>query len=66
MDVHPKAKRPFGERLANMGIKSNLSLFFTPIGSIYKKAISKNNEVIIEFDYERGLHSSGRKSSYGF
>jgi len=66
LDVHPKAKRPIGERLARWALNQTYHYSLLPSGPLYKKAISKNNEVIIEFDYAEGLHSSDGNPLTGF
>lgn len=66
LDVHPKDKRPIGERLARWALNQTYHYSLLPSGPLYKKAISKNNEVIIEFDYAEGLHSSDGNPLTGF
>lgn len=66
LDVHPKDKRPIGERLARWALNQTYHYSLLPSGPLYKQAIRKNHEVIVEFAYAAGLHTSDRKPLTGF
>lgn len=62
LDVHPKDKRPIGERLARWALNQTYHHPLLPSGPLYKKATIENNEVIVEFYYAKGLHTSDGKT----
>lgn len=61
LDVHPKEKRPVGERLARWALNHTYHHALLPSGPLYKKAKERDGEVIVEFDYAEGLHTSDGK-----
>lgn len=67
LDVHPKNKKPIGERLARQALKQVYSFNqIVPQGPNPIKAYhSAENEVIIEFDYADGLKASEGKDLIG-
>lgn len=66
-NVHPRNKKPVGERLAC------LALHFTydekniiPYGPLPVNAVKQNNQIVISFQYSNGLKTSDGKALRGF
>lgn len=68
LDVHPKNKKPIGERLARQSLnhvysKTNI----TPEGPKIKEAILKEpNSIVLSFDFSSGLKTSDGKAPKTF
>lgn len=61
-DVHPKEKKPIGERLARLALNGTYGLkHVTPCGPTIRKATAEKETVILEFDYAYGLRTSDNK-----
>lgn len=67
MNVHPRQKKPVGERLAK------LALHFTygqknivPYGPMIVNAVKQNNQIILSFQYADRLKTSDDKALRGF
>ena len=59
IDVHPRNKRPIGERLARWALSDTYKYNLLPTGPLFKKAIvTGNNSVTVSFDYSEGLCAS--------
>jgi sialate O-acetylesterase len=65
-DVHPTNKKDVGERLARWALKKNYNERITPSGPLPLKAIYKNGEIIISFQYSDGVKTSDGKALRGF
>ena len=67
LDVHPRDKRPVGERLARWALNQEYGyLNLIPSGPLFKRAHTQKDQVIIEFNYGEGLQSSDGKKLVGF
>ncbi|MBR6805556.1 MAG: hypothetical protein IKM47_03415, partial [Bacteroidaceae bacterium] len=61
-DVHPKEKRPIGERLARLALNRTYGFKeLTPEGPTIKNATCKGDEVCLEFDNAAGLTTNDGK-----
>lgn len=62
LDVHPKDKRPVGERLARWALAKTYSYDIVPSGPLFNNAkVSTNGTVEVLFDYGNGMKSSDGK-----
>lgn len=61
LDVHPKEKRPVGERLARWALCKDYHCDLLPSGPLFKKATAHEGEVFVEFEYAEGLQSADGK-----
>ncbi len=58
-DVHPKNKKPIGERLARQALHNTYAKkHITPCGPTIEKAERKGNSVILTFSHAQGMKSS--------
>ena len=62
LDVHPRNKRPIGERLARWALYRNYGFDLLPSGPLFKSAQAKGNRVYISFDYGQGLGTADRQT----
>lgn len=62
LDVHPRDKRPIGERLARWALHHDYGFTLLPAGPMYKSAQREGKRVRIAFDYAEGLHTADRQS----
>ena len=62
LDVHPRNKRPIGERLARWALYRNYEFDLLPSGPLFKSAQAKGNRVYISFDYGQGLGTADRQT----
>lgn len=58
LDIHPRQKRPVGERLARLALRYDYGLDITPCGPVLRKAVKDGNQVVLEFDFAEGLKTS--------
>ena len=58
LDVHPKNKRPVGERLAAVALHDTYGKNIEYSGPVFKKAYMKGGKMIIEFTHAKGLCTS--------
>ena len=59
LDVHPRNKKPVGERLARWALNKTYGYtFLVPSGPLFRKAEFRDWEVLITFDYGEGMRSS--------
>ncbi|ADV44723.1 cyclically-permuted mutarotase family protein [Bacteroides helcogenes] len=62
LDVHPKAKKPIGERLARWALNKTYGKSgIVPSGPLFRSAECRGGAVYIEFDYGEGLRSADGK-----
>lgn len=62
LDVHPKDKRPIGERLARWALNRTYHYTLLPSGPLYKRAVVTGDEAVLEFNYAEGLRTSDGKA----
>ena len=58
LDVHPRTKRPVGERLARIALHDDYGIDITPSGPSFVKATYESGEVMVEFMHCEGLGTS--------
>lgn len=59
IDVHPRNKKPIGERLARWALAETYKYNLLPSGPLFKKAfVTDKNSVNVSFDYSEGLCTS--------
>ena len=58
LDIHPRQKRPVGERLARLSLCNDYGFDIVPSGPSIRKAVMEGDRVILEFDYAEGLKTS--------
>lgn len=57
LDVHPRDKRPVGERLARLALHHDYGhAALVPSGPLVRAAVADGNRVIVSFDWAGGLH----------
>jgi sialate O-acetylesterase len=62
LDVHPRNKRPIGERLARIALNQDYGYtHVVPSGPTIRSAQNRKNTVILTFDHADGLHTSDGK-----
>jgi len=63
-DIHPRNKRPVGERLANLVLSDTYNLNTGIVnGPLYKNVSIKGNNATVYFDNAAGLRFSGKTST---
>lgn len=58
LDVHPKMKKPVGERLGRIALFEEYGFDIVPSGPLFDKATAVKDKVIVEFEWGEGLHTS--------
>lgn len=58
LDIHPRQKRPVGERLARLSLCHDYGFDIVPSGPSIRKAVMEGDRVILEFDFAEGLKTS--------
>ena len=58
LDVHPRNKRPVGERLARLALHHEYGLDVIPSGPLFRKARLEKGRIVVEFDFADGLKTS--------
>lgn len=58
LDVHPRDKRPIGERLARWALCKTYGHDVTPSGPLYNNVARDGRAVVVSFDYAEGLCTS--------
>ncbi len=66
LDVHPKKKRPVGERLAHWALHQTYNKPITPSGPLFKEVTFRKGEALISFHYADGLQTSDNKEVRSF
>ena len=66
LDVHPKNKRPVGERLAKVALHDTYGYAIECSGPTLRSMDVKGKKVILEFDHAEGLTTSDGKDVIGF
>lgn len=62
LDVHPRDKRPVGERLGRWALSKDYGLKMTPSGPLFKSAQVRGDRMTVSFDYAEGLRTSDGKA----
>ena len=57
-DIHPREKRPVGERLARQALKYDYGFDIVPCGPVLIEAVAEDGKVVLSFDYADGLKTS--------
>lgn len=58
LDIHPRQKRPVGERLARLALCHDYGFDIVPSGPSIRKAVLDGDKVVLEFDFADGLKTS--------
>ena len=58
LDIHPRYKRPVGERLARQALRHDYGMSVTPCGPVLKDAVWKGEQIVLSFDFADGLKTS--------
>ena len=58
LDVHPRNKRPVGERLARLALHHEYGLDVIPSGPQFRKARWEKGRIVVEFEFADGLKTS--------
>lgn len=67
LDVHPKDKKPVGERLARWALNRTYGMRkVVPSGPLFRQAEFHDNEVYVSFDYGEGMRSADGESLRSF
>lgn len=67
LDVHPRNKRPIGERLARWALHKEYGFSnLLPSGPLFKSAQVEGKQVVVDFLYGKGLQPSNGKEIIGF
>ena len=67
LDVHPKNKKPVGERLAYWALSKTYGWkWIVPSGPLLRNAEFRNGFVYVTFDYGEGLHAADGKPLRAF
>lgn len=66
LDVHPRHKRPIGERLARWVLYDTYQHALLPSGPLVQDAWREGNEVHLRFEYGEGLHAANDCQMVGF
>ena len=61
LDIHPRQKRPVGERLARQSLRYDYGLDIVPCGPVLKSAVVDGGNVVLDFDFAQGLTTSDSK-----
>ncbi|MBQ3245769.1 MAG: sialate O-acetylesterase [Bacteroidales bacterium] len=61
LDVHPRQKKPVGERLGRIALHDEYGFKTVPSGPLFLKATAKKGMVIVEFTHAEGLKTSDGK-----
>jgi len=66
-DIHPKDKKPVGERLAALALKKSYGKDVIASGPVFKSATVSNGKVIVSFDaVDQGLETADGKAPTWF
>lgn len=66
LDVHPKNKRPVGERLAKVALHNTYGFAIEHSGPTLRSVEVKGKKVVLEFDHAKGLTTSDGREVIGF
>ena len=65
-DIHPREKKPVGERLARQALKYDYGFDIVPCGPVLAEAVAEDGKVVLSFDYAEGLKTSDDQAVRGF
>lgn len=65
-DIHPREKKPVGERLARQALKYDYGFDIVPCGPVLAEAVAEGGKVVLSFDYAEGLKTSDGQAVRGF
>ena len=65
-DIHPKQKKPIGERLARLALKYDYGFDIVPCGPVIKDAVFADGKVVLSFDFAEGLTTSDAEAARCF
>jgi sialate O-acetylesterase len=65
-DIHPKQKKPIGERLARLALKYDYGFDIVPCGPMIKEAVFSEGKVVLDFDFADGLTTSDAEAARCF
>jgi len=65
-DVHPRNKKPVGERLALLALAMTYGEDVVANGPVYKRSVFKNGRGFIDFDSNEGLRAADGGAIIGF
>ena len=57
-DIHPRQKRPVGERLARLALRYDYGMDIVPCGPVLSDAVYADGKVVLSFDFADGLSTS--------
>jgi sialate O-acetylesterase len=66
LDIHPRQKRPVGERLARLSLCYDYGVDITPCGPVLKTAVLYGDKVVLDFDFAEGLTTSDSQAVRSF
>lgn len=66
LDIHPRQKRPVGERLARLSLRYDYGVDITPCGPVLKTAVLDGDKVVLDFDFAEGLTTSDSQEVRSF
>lgn len=55
LDVHPRQKRPVGERLARLALHHDYGMNLVPCGPVLKEAVWNGEQTVLSFEHADGL-----------
>ena len=58
LDIHPRYKKPVGERLARLSLHHDYGFDIVCSGPSIRKAVVDGDKVVLEFDFAEGLKTS--------
>ena len=58
LDIHPRQKKPVGERLARLALKYDYGVDIVPCGPVLKEAVYADGKVVLDFEFADGLATS--------
>lgn len=58
LDIHPRYKKPVGERLARQALYHDYGMDVTPCGPVLKESVWKGSQIVLSFDFADGLKTS--------
>ena len=58
LDVHPRYKRPVGERLAHWALSTDYGCALLPSGPLFESAQVRGKRLTVSFRYGEGLHTA--------
>ena len=66
IDVHPRQKRPVGERLALLALSETYGFSCVPSGPLYKSMQQDGGRLVLDFDFGEGMKGRDTEPVRGF